>query len=193
MSLGELFLIAVGLSADAFAVALCCGLTLQSSVIKNAIVVGLYFGFFQGFMPLFGYLVGTQFADSIISYDHWIAFFLLSFIGGKMILESTGSACPEDNSSREESSLKLNCMLPLAIATSIDALAAGVTFAFLEVDIISSVIFIGVTTFVLSMAGVKIGNIFGLKYKSKAELSGGIVLVLMGLKILMEHTGIINF
>jgi putative Mn2+ efflux pump MntP len=219
MNLLELFLIAVGLSMDAFAVALCSGLTMPKATIKKALIVGLYFGFFQAVMPLIGYLLGTQFADQIVTFDHWVAFVLLSFIGGRMIAGSfkkergTESVCPvkkcEDREcpaekcadrecpggeppKKQEASLKPAKMLPLAIATSIDALAVGVSFAFLDVHIVPAVLAIGLITLAFSMLGVKIGNSFGVKFKSKAELAGGIVLVFIGLKILLEHMGVIN-
>ncbi len=187
MSVSEIFLIALGLSMDAFAVAICKGLSLYKTKPKHAIITGLYFGGFQAGMPLIGYFLGTRFEHLINGIDHWIAFGLLAIIGANMIRESRSEAeCLND-------SLSLKTMLPLAVATSIDALAVGVTFAFMKVNIFYSVSFIGVITFLLSCVGVKIGNIFGAKYKSKAELAGGIVLILMGLKILLEDLGIINF
>jgi len=208
MSFPELLLIAVGLSMDAFAVAVCAGLTMPKVTIKKSLIVGLYFGIFQAAMPLIGYMLATQFADKITAFDHWIAFALLSFIGGKMIMGSfkkegcsdrecptetcTDRECPGgERPDTKETSLKPAKMLPLALATSIDALAVGVSFAFLKLDIVPVVLSIGITTLILSMAGVKIGNVFGTRFKSKAELTGGIILVLMGLKILFEHTGII--
>ena len=185
MSLMELFLIAVGLSMDAFAVSVCKGLSVRKATVKHALCVGLYFGGFQALMPLIGYLLGTQFESFINSVDHWIAFVLLSFIGGNMIREAL---------SREEEKLddsfSFRTMMTLAVATSIDALAMGVTFAFLRVNIVSAVLLIGATTFILSAAGLKVGNVFGAKYKARAELFGGVVMVLMGLKILLEHLGV---
>ena len=185
MSLMELFLIAVGLSMDAFAVSVCKGLSVRKATVKHALCVGLYFGGFQALMPLIGYLLGTQFESVITSVDHWIAFCLLAFIGGNMIREAL---------SREEEKLddsfSFRTMMTLAVATSIDALAMGVTFAFLRVDIVPAVLLIGATTFVLSAVGLKVGNVFGAKYKARAELFGGVVLVLMGLKILLEHLGV---
>ena len=189
---------------DAFAVAICAGLTMRKATVKKSFVVGAYFGIFQGGMPLIGYMVATIFADSIIAYDHWIAFALLSFLGVKMAVGSfkkegcTDRTCPtgvcQDRScpggtkpNQEEITLGLSKMLPLAIATSIDALAVGVSFAFLRVSIIPAVSFIGITTLVISMAGVKIGSVFGTKFKSKAELAGGIILLIIGIKILLEH------
>lgn len=210
MNLLELFLIAIGLSMDAFTVALCSGLTMRRVTIKKSLIVGLYFGAFQALMPLTGYLLGTQFDDKIVAYDHWIAFVLLGIIGGKMLVDSfknegcSDRVCPNEKCmdrecpggerpERQEASLKPAAMLPLAIATSIDALAVGVSFAFLNVNIVPAVLSIGIITLVLSMIGVKVGNIFGVKFKSKAELTGGIILILMGLKILLEHTGVIGF
>ncbi len=182
MSIAELFLIAVGLSMDAFAVAVCKGLSMQKMSLKNAAIVGLYFGGFQGFMPFLGYLLGSRFQNAITAYDHWIAFVLLAVIGGSMIKESMD---PEAETC--DASLAVKDMTILAIATSIDALAVGVTFAFLQVQILPAVSFIGVITFVLSMVGVKTGVVFGARYKSRAELTGGLILILMGLKILLEH------
>lgn len=196
MNLLELLLIAVGLSMDAFAVSVSTGLTMPQATIKKSLTVGLYFGIFQAVMPLLGYLLATQFADNIIAFDHWIAFILLCFIGGKMAL---GSFDKEgDNKKRQggEASLTASLtpgrMLPLAVATSIDALAVGVSFAFLQVKIGPAVCYIGLTTLILSMAGVKIGHAFGAKFKSQAELAGGLILVLIGLKILLEHLGIFS-
>lgn len=191
MSVVELFILAVGLSMDAFAVAICKGLCMRKVTIKKAGIVGLYFGLFQAGMPIIGYILGSQFSDKISSIDHWIAFILLSLIGISMIKESLEKE--EKNECKTEvEELSFKNMSILAIATSIDALAVGVTFAFLKVNIIPAVSFIGITTLVLSMIGVKIGNIFGVKYKSKAELAGGIILILMGIKILLEHLGILG-
>ena len=186
MSLFSLFVIAVGLSMDAFAVSICKGLAMKKIDLKKAGIVGLWFGGFQALMPLIGYLLGSQFEQYITAIDHWIAFVLLGLIGGSMIKESLSKEeeCAND-------SLDCKTMFLLAVATSIDALAVGVTFAFLQVDIVPAVTFIGITTFVLSAIGVKIGNVFGIKYKSKAELAGGIILIVMGIKILLEHLGIL--
>ena len=183
MSLIELFIIAVGLSMDAFAVSICKGLSMQKMSWKNAVIVGLYFGGFQAGMPFIGYILGSQFKNTITSIDHWIAFILLGIIGFNMIRESL-------NKEEEyvDCSVAPGNMILLAIATSIDALAVGVTFAFLQVRIVPAVSFIGSTTFVLSIIGVKVGNVFGTKYKSKAEFAGGLILVIMGVKILLEHT-----
>lgn len=182
MSLLELFLIAVGLSMDAFAVSICKGLSMPQMKWKNAFLVGLYFGGFQAGMPLLGYFLGSQFKEAITNIDHWIAFILLCLIGINMIRESLNE---EEESC--DASLSFVHMVMLAVATSIDALAVGVTFAFLQVRILPAVCFIGITTFVLSIVGVKVGNRFGCRYKSKAEFAGGLILVLMGIKILMEH------
>lgn len=181
MTFIEFFIIGVGLSMDAFAVSVCKGLSIKKLSLKAPLIVGLYFGLFQALMPLAGYFLGINFKDYIVSFDHWISFVLLFAIGMNMIKESSDSSCETDNS------LKFKTMVTLAIATSIDALAVGVTFAFLSVDIVSAVTIIGVTTFILSMLGVKIGNIFGTKYKQKAEFVGGVILILMGTKILIEH------
>ena len=190
MSLFELFIIAVGLSMDAFAVAVCKGLSMRRATLKNALIVGLYFGVFQAAMPLIGYFLGISLADQITAYDHWIAFALLAIIGGKMIYESFHKDADGEDEGGE---VTLKKMLPLAVATSIDALAVGVSFAFLRVSIFPAVTFIGVVTLTLSMLGVKIGNIFGAKFKSKAELAGGVILILMGTKILLDHLEVIRF
>ncbi|MDR3209907.1 MAG: manganese efflux pump MntP family protein [Oscillospiraceae bacterium] len=188
MRIIELFLIAVGLSMDAFAVAVCSGLSMERASLRKALTVGLYFGAFQAGMPLLGYLVGSRFADKITALDHWLAFALLAFIGGKMVW---GSFAKQPPAAREEASLKFKRMLPLALATSVDALAVGVSFSFLNVQIAPAASLIGVTAFGLSAAGVKIGNAFGARLKTKAELVGGLLLVFMGLKLLLEHTGVI--
>ncbi len=172
---------------DAFAVSICKGLSVSEVKKKHYLITGLYFGGFQALMPTIGYLLGVNFKDTIEKIDHWIGFGLLLLIGLNMIKES------RECSEAMDDSFSFRAMLPLAIATSIDALAVGVTFAFLNVDIIPAVSFIGVTTFLFSAVGIKIGNIFGAKYKSRAEFAGGVVLILMGLKILLEHLGVINF
>ena len=192
MGILELFCIAVGLSMDAFAVSVCKGLCMRKCTWKKGMIVGLYFGFFQGIMPLIGYILGVQFKDMITSIDHWIAFVLLGLIGGNMIREALSDDEEEEVCSVDGNELAVKEMLGLAVATSIDALAVGVTFAFLHVDIVPAVLFIGGTTFLISVAGVKIGNLFGAKYKAKAELAGGIILILMGAKILLEHLGILG-
>ena len=188
MSLTELFIIAVGLSMDAFAVAVCKGLAMPRMSWKGALIVGLYFGGFQAAMQLLGYFLGSKFSMAIRAYDHWVAFLLLVLIGAGMVKESF-----EKDESCANASLDVRGMVLLAVATSIDALAVGVTFAFLNVDIVPAVSFIGAVTFTLSMVGVKVGNAFGCKYKSRAELAGGAILILMGLKILLEHLGLLAF
>lgn len=193
MSLAELFIIAVGLSMDAFAVAVCKGLSVRKAGIKEMAKAGLWFGGFQGLMPLIGYFLGSTFESYITKIDHWIAFVLLGIIGANMIKESFSKKdeCDCDDSGGY---MHIKEMFTLAVATSIDALAVGITFALLpDVNIGAAVGFIGVITFLLSAAGIKIGNIFGAKFKSKAEFAGGLILILMGLKILLEHLGIINF
>lgn len=187
MGLIELFLIAVGLSMDAFAVSVCKGLAMPKCTFKKAAIVGLWFGGFQALMPAIGYILGAQFQEAIASIDHWIAFVLLALIGGNMIHEAL------DNDEEEaDASLNVKTMFLLAVATSIDALAIGITFAFLKVNIIPAVCFIGIVTFIISFAGVKIGNVFGARYKNKAEIVGGIILILLGLKILLEHLGFLE-
>ena len=187
MGLIELFLIAVGLYMDAFAVSVCKGLAMPKCTFKKAAIVGLWFGGFQALMPAIGYILGAQFQEAIASIDHWIAFVLLALIGGNMIHEAL------DNDEEEaDASLDVKTMFLLAVATSIDALAIGITFAFLKVNIIPAVCFIGIVTFIISFAGVKIGNVFGARYKNKAEIVGGIILILLGLKILLEHLGFLE-
>ena len=183
MSIVELFVIAVGLSMDAFAVSVCKGLSTQRLRAQHCVICGLYFGGFQGLMPLVGWLLGVRFQNAITSVDHWVAFVLLVLIGGNMVKESRGACEALD------ASFAVRAMLPLAVATSIDALAVGVTFAFLGVDILPAVCFIGCTTFVLSAVGVKAGSAFGARFQSRAELFGGVVLIAMGVKILLEHLG----
>ena len=184
MSLWELFVIAVGLSMDAFAVSICKGLSVGRVSPRHALTCGVWFGGFQALMPLLGFLLGSRFQGLITSVDHWIAFVLLAFIGFNMVRESRREECPAGDFGPKS-------MLPLAVATSIDALAVGVTFAFLSVDIGPAVGFIGCTTLVLSAAGVKVGGIFGDRWKAPAERFGGVVLILMGCKILLEHLGIL--
>lgn len=186
MSLVSLFVIAVGLSMDAFAVSICKGLAMKKITLPKALIVGLWFGGFQALMPLIGYTLGCQFEQCIVAIDHWIAFILLGLIGASMIKEALSK---EEEAA--DDSLDFKTMFLLAVATSIDALAVGVTFAFLRVDIVAAVAFIGAITFTCSALGVKIGNVFGVKYKAKAELAGGIILIIMGTKILMEHLGIL--
>ena len=187
MSLIELILLAIGLSMDAFAVSICKGLALRKARWRDAVVVGLWFGGFQALMPLSGYFLGSRFAEAITSFDHWIAFALLLLIGLSMIRESFG----KEEEDKSGASLAVKTMLVLALATSIDALAVGVTFAFLSVRVVPAVCLIGCITFVLSALGVKLGAVFGMKYKSRAELAGGIILILLGVKILLEHLGVL--
>lgn len=187
MSLLELIVLAVGLSMDAFAVSVCKGLALGKLQRKHVLIVGAWFGGFQALMPLIGYFLGAQFRDAITAYAHWIAFGLLTLIGANMIRE----AIMEKEEEAADSALSFRAMLPLAVATSIDALAVGVTFAFLDVRILPSVTLIGCTTFVLSMLGVKAGSLFGAKYEKKAEILGGTILILLGIKTLLEHLGVL--
>ncbi len=187
MGLVQIILIAVGLAMDAFAVSICKGLKMKKIDYKYATLIAAFFGVFQAGMPLIGWVLGKQFEQYITSFDHWVAFLLLVFIGGKMLVEAfkgeEGEVC--------QVTYDLKDIFMLAIATSIDALAVGITFAFLKMDIVIPVLMIGVITFVLSVIGVMVGNRFGAKYKSKAELAGGIILVLIGLKILLEHLGLL--
>ena len=179
---------AVGLSMDALAVAICKGLSLGKGFkLKHAIKVGLYFGIFQALMPLMGFFLGSMFRQYIEAVDHWVAFGLLVLIGANMLKEAFSKDCGECL----DCALDIKTMMPLAVATSIDAMAAGVAFSMQEVEIFSTVSVIGVTTFLFSFAGVKIGNVFGTKYKSKAEMAGGIILILMGIKFLLEGVGIL--
>jgi len=189
LSFLDIFLIGVALSMDAFAVSVCKGLSVKKAGVKHVLTVGVYFGGFQALMPMLGFLLGYKFESFITNIDHWIAFVLLAIIGGNMIREALG----KDEDDKENDDFSFRAMLPLAVATSIDALAVGISFAFLGVDIATAALLIGATTFVLSGAGIFVGNIFGSKYKSKAELAGGIVLILIGAKILLEHLGIISF
>ena len=186
MGLWELFILALGLSMDAFAVSVCKGLSLGKIGPKHMCIAGAWFGGFQALMPLVGFFLGRFFAPFITAYDHWIAFALLLFIGGKMIWETLD---PKDES--VDAAMDGKTMFILAVATSIDALAVGVTFAFLEVNILPAVLFIGATTFVCSALGVKVGSVFGAKHQKKAELCGGAALILIGLKILLEGLGIL--
>lgn len=191
MGFVELFLIGVGLSMDAFAVSICKGLNMKKINYKHALIIGGFFGGFQALMPLLGWALGSQFEQYIESVDHWIAFILLAFIGGKMVYESIKGGDDDEESSHQDK-LDIKELFMLAVATSIDALAVGVTFAFLEVSILPSITLIGITTFVISVGGVVIGNRFGSKYKNKAEIAGGIILILIGLKILLEGVGILK-
>ncbi len=188
MGIFEIVLLGIGLAMDAFAVSICKGLSMKRMNWKNAIIIALYFGAFQAAMPIIGYILGTTFESFVTTIDHWIAFILLSFIGGNMIKESFDK---EDNKKNDRVDFKT--MIVLALATSIDALAVGITFAFFDVNLILAISIIGVITFIVSLLGVKVGNRFGDKYQNKAELMGGIILVLLGIKILLEHLDIIHF
>lgn len=190
MSFFEVLMIGVGLSMDAFAASVCKGLSMRRASAENILLIGVFFGGFQALMPLIGYFLGKQFEDYIVSVDHWIAFALLAFIGGKMIADVVRDGGEEESSVKEDR-LRLREILMLALATSIDALAVGISFAFLKVEIISAVATIGVTTLLLSALGVVIGHRFGARYKNKATLAGGVILILIGTKILLEHLGII--
>ena len=188
MNFIDIFLIGIALSMDAFAVSICKGLSVKKVSAKHVLTVGVYFGGFQALMPTLGFLLGYKFESFITNIDHWIAFVLLAIIGGNMIREALGKDEDEENDD-----FSFSAMLPLSVATSIDALTVGISFAFLGVDIVTAALLIGATTFVLSGVGIFVGNIFGSKYKSKAELAGGVVLILIGLKILLEHLGVISF
>lgn len=189
----ELFLLGVGLSMDAFAVSVCKGLGMRKLNKKQALIIGLYFGGFQALMPFVGWLLGSQFQKYITSIDHWIAFILLGFIGGKMMIEAVREWNEEEVVDVMDAPIDHKNMLVLAVATSIDALAVGITFAFLGTPIVEAITIIGITTMVISIAGVVVGNFFGSRYKSKSEFIGGLILVLLGLKILLEHLGILVF
>ena len=186
MGILEIVLIGIGLAMDAFAVSICKGLSMSKLDWKKAFIIALYFGGFQALMPIIGYFLGINFSDLVTSIDHWIAFILLSIIGGNMIKESF-----DDEEEKRNDMVDFKTMIVLAIATSIDALAVGITFAFLKANILISAIFIGIITFLISLFGVKIGNKFGDKFQNKAELLGGIILILIGLKILLEHLGVL--
>lgn len=189
MDLLTLFVLAVGLSMDAFAVSVCKGLAMKKINVRQAGLVGLWFGGFQALMPALGFLLGKTFAGFVDAFADWIALILLALIGANMVKESF----TKQDTKKENASLAFREMLMMAVATSIDAFAVGVSFAFMGIGslIVPAVLFIGVTTFVLSVAGVKVGNVFGVKYKSKAELAGGIVLILIGVKIILEHYGVL--
>ena len=187
MGIIELILLSIGLGMDAFAVSVCKGISMKKMNWKKACIIGLYFGGFQAIMPVIGYFFGSSFESIITNIDHWIAFILLAIIGAKMIQEAFQK---EEEEYNEDISVKT--MIVLSIATSIDALAVGITFAFLKVNLLLAITLIGTITFTLSVIGTKIGNRFGDKYKSKAELAGGIILIIIGLKILLEHIGIIS-
>lgn len=189
MEIGELLLIGIGLSMDAFAASVCQGLKMHKIQPKKTLIIALFFGGFQALMPLIGWVLGKQFETYITSIDHWIAFVLLAFIGGKMIFD----ALKKEEDKEDDVPFSIREIFLLAIATSIDALAVGITFAFLQANIWVSISLIGCTTFLLSAVGVFLGHKFGAKHKNKAELAGGVILVLIGLKILLEHLGILSF
>lgn len=186
-----LLFVGIGLSMDAFAVSVCKGLSMRKVNKPQCLVIGLFFGGFQALMPFIGWLLGSRFESYITSIDHWIAFVLLGFIGGKMVVEAIREKEEEVEILQMDPPLHMKELFVLAVATSIDALAVGITFAFLEIPIIEAMAVIGITTFIISVGGVYVGNYFGNKYKRKAELAGGIILILIGLKILLEHLGII--
>lgn len=189
MSILEILLLGIGLSMDAFAVSICKGLSAKRLQTRHYLIIGAWFGGFQALMPTIGFFLGSTFEQYITAFDHWVAFVLLSAIGAGMIKASLSK---EESNGNDSFSFKT--MLLLALATSIDALAVGITFALLpDVNVPLAVCLIGITTFVCSAAGLKVGNLFGLKYKAKAELAGGIILILIGLKILLEHLGVISF
>ena len=191
MGFFELFLLGVGLSMDAFAVSVCKGLAMKKATLKNQMTCGLWFGGFQALMPLVGFFLGAMFADAIKSFDHWIAFGLLVLIGANMLKEALEKEC--DCCEEHNADMSVKTMFVLAVATSIDALAVGISLAMAgDVNIWAAIALIGVTTCVLSALGVKIGNIFGSRYEKKAEFAGGVILILLGLKILLEHLGIIG-
>ena len=193
MGIVELFLIAVGLSMDAFAVSVCKGLSTRQLKPKHYLIIGAWFGGFQALMPAIGYLLGSTFEKYITRYDHWVAFILLLLIGGNMIREALSGEEDEAEDTATAGRLDHKKLFLMAIATSIDALAVGVTFAFLETPILSAVSLIGVTTFCISVAGVAVGCWFGARYKQRAEITGGVILVLLGCKILLEHLGLLSF
>ena len=181
MGILALSLVALGLAMDAFSVAICKGLAMKKMELKKSVIIGLYFGAFQGIMPIIGYLLGSSFSEKIVEYDHWIAFGLLMLIGINMIREAF------DKDEEVNDKVDFKSMIWLAIATSIDALTVGVTFSFLEVNVWFAALLIGITTYVLSVLGVMIGSKFGAKYKAGAEATGGVILILMGVKILLKH------
>ena len=185
MGIIEILLTSLGVSMDSFAVSICKGLSMKEFDKKKGLIIGLYFGLFQGLTPLIGYLLGTTFQNLITNIDHWIAFLLLGFIGGNMLKEGLS-----EESEKHNDKVNFKTMLPLAIAISIDALAVGITFAFLNVNILFAILSLGIITFVMSYTGVTIGNKFANKYEKKAQMLGGTILILIGLKILLEHLGI---
>ena len=192
MGFGELMLLAVGVSMDAFAVSICKGLAMKKATLKAGLTCGVWFGGFQALMPLIGFLLGTLFAEAIQAIDHWVAFILLGFIGVNMLKEAFEKKC-DCEESEHNADLSVKTMFVMAVATSIDALAVGISLAMAgDVNIWVAVLLIGVTTFILSGVGVKIGNVFGSRFEQKAQMAGGIILILLGLKILLEHLGILG-
>lgn len=198
MGLIEIFLTGVGLSMDAFAVSVCRGLQMRRGVNwRHLLVIAAFFGGFQALMPAVGYLLGSQFKDYIVAIDHWIAFGLLAIIGGKMLYDAIcdireqKNGCPCCEEQENEERLNVRQIALMAVATSIDALAVGITFAFLEVNVLIAIAIIGITTFALCTIGVLVGHKFGAKFKDKASIAGGVVLILIGTKILLEHLGIL--
>ncbi|MDO4594645.1 MAG: manganese efflux pump MntP family protein [Tissierellia bacterium] len=187
MSFSEILAISFAVAMDAFAISICKGLSLKKTNIKHMVITGLYFGIFQSLMPFIGFILGASFRDLIMSIDHWIAFVILGFLGANMIKEAITGTCPIDPS------LTFKVMLPLAIATSIDALAVGITLSLLKVNLVLAISSMGIVTFIFSAIGIKIGNIFGARSKMFAEIIGGVVLILMGCKILVEHLGLLSF
>ncbi len=188
MGIVSTVLLAVSLAMDAFAVAICKGLAMQKLSIRNMAIVGAWFGVFQALMPTIGYFLGSAFEDKITAIDHWIGFILLAIIGINMIRESRECDCQAEANAND--SLEIKEMFMLAVATSIDALAVGITFAFVEMNVTLAIVLIGVITFAISIVGVKIGNVFGIKYKSRAEMAGGAVLIFLGVKMLLEGLGV---
>ena len=193
MGIVDLFLIGVGLSMDAFAVSLCKGLGMKRLDMRQAVIIGVFFGGFQALMPVIGWALGKQFESYITSIDHWVAFALLVFIGGKMLFDALRGDGYDELAEKSSAKLDFKELFMLAIATSIDALAVGITFAFLQVNIVGAVSIIGITTFILSVAGVAIGHQFGSRFEKPAGITGGVVLILIGVRILLEHLGIIAF
>lgn len=190
MGIFELFLIGISLSMDAFAVAICHGLSMPKLNLRHGVVIALFFGGFQALMPFLGWILGSQFARYIESVDHWVAFALLALIGGNMVREALSNEEEEEETACATADrLDLKRLFMMAIATSIDALAVGVTFAFFRVPILPAITIIGITTFCISLGGVVVGNYFGTRYKKRAEITGGVVLILLGAKILLEHLG----
>lgn len=189
----EIFLIGIGLSMDAFAVSVCKGLGMHRVNYAHALVIALFFGVFQGLMPVIGWLVGSTFAVYVTAVDHWIAFALLALVGGKMLWDAFHDEDAEEDDETSTQKLDLRELFMLAIATSIDALAVGISFSFLQIDIVAAALIIGCTTFVLSLVGVVVGNRFGARFEKPSQIAGGIVLIAIGLKILLEHLGLIAF